>query len=702
MDQVEKNEIYIRSLQELQTRPTPDRSYFEMLALKKTMKDLDQNIEGRRIMVRIHLKKRDPAVIEAEWQEELLRREAEAKAKEEAAKAELKKTGKKPPKKTKEEIAEEARKAQEEEERRRFIISVEEKSLHEASSLIKFLLEQLAKLVIVLVSFGEPHGREKPGNSVRPFYEFMKTQIEQICQFEESCKILDMAERHEMESYPDNSCVILENVFNEPAEVGLVKDEEGVVDKIDDNETYHFAELLNVYAPCYIIEDKENFFKHYTSITKVRPIECGTFGPSMSNDVTLVSQAVLHSLYEPKVSKSRRPKNVVEIKPPTKKSIALLGGEFVGEYILAIDTLLHFYDRIVLAGKVGIYFFMCLYKFNKLGDYTLDEIQRACILKIMAHAKEFNKEIVVPSRFIVAPKAILESPDWKQALADTKRIWPPEPLKLEIDFNENAEIKIQSESKSVIEDEHHAAPPVQVKKEESKKEDHKGKKDSKEDPKAKKDTKKEDPKAKKEEKKEDPKALKKQLTPDKNLSELLNPNEWDPMAMIVSYEPDYINGVLTYLQDTRSVLWIGSLDPMNRPETNEFNRVVALELYQQQQINKRPVINNGVSTDWAVSCVGEELLTIINSLEIVPETVPTIVSRKDEDASLGDRSERSGSPDPSRRGDEDDGEDNTTFRGKERVSNVKLLCDAASTDANFVLRLLGGSWVEGKIICSCN
>mmetsp|Transcript_1175 Transcript_1175/g.1069 ORF Transcript_1175/g.1069 Transcript_1175/m.1069 type:complete len:375 (-) Transcript_1175:1043-2167(-) len=351
---VENNESYIRSLGEIETRKRPNHHTFENLSLAKVFKDIQLSIEGRTMMMRVHLKTKTEAEIEALKEQERI--EAENRAKEEEKQKAKEK--RRIVKKTKDELAKEAEQKRIEEERKEFMIRVDEKSLEEARKVIKLCLDQLAKLVIVMVSFNKPQGRHTKENSVFQFSEYLKTSLDHMVLFEPSCKIEDMVDRLQMEEFGDNACLVLENCYNEPEELGYYVDEEDRLQKVEDDQVHAFANLISEYAPCYIIEDTYSFFRDFTSITKIMPSEVCIFGPKMSNDVTIVAQAFNHAAWEPPVPSQRKRKENPYWAPIKKRSVALLGGDFDGDYVLAIDTILGFYDKIYLAGKLGIYFFM--------------------------------------------------------------------------------------------------------------------------------------------------------------------------------------------------------------------------------------------------------------------------------------------------------------------------------------------------------
>lgn len=94
---------------------------------------------------------------------------------------------------------------------------------------VRYLLERQAKLVIVMVSYDEPHMGHPPHftRSVRFFSDYLRKQLDAATQttavyFNEGGLIIDnFEEKIETEFFSDNSVLVLENAYFEPAETGF-------------------------------------------------------------------------------------------------------------------------------------------------------------------------------------------------------------------------------------------------------------------------------------------------------------------------------------------------------------------------------------------------------------------------------------------------------------------------------------------------
>jgi len=415
--------------------------------------------------------------------------------------------------------------------------------------------------------------------------------------------------------------------------------------------TYDYGNLLSDYAPCYIMEDNLNFFKDFSSTTKIKPVEIGAFGPQMGNDVNLVTQTILHSAYEPKPPSKRKLKTYKK-PPPKKPSIALLGGDFIGEHVQAIDTLLAFYDKIYLGSSLAIYFFMLQHKMEKVGDCQMDEIKKLSIEKLLQKAKENNKQVIVPNKFLIALKTPQVNADG--VINEGRKIWPPD------------------------------VPEVPDVKEEVKEETKPTGKNDKKDPK---NTKKDDKKASEQN-------LKKQITPDVPLMQPEQvPNELDSNYYIYGYEQSYIDDILNQIPSSRNVLWIGSFNPTPaNPENADTDRTISFVLYQRREDFKEVHLENGVHHDWLVSCAGQPVIDAMNTLDVVLDTHRS--KKKEDELSSHEKSQSALS-----KAELEDGEAKSASAGGEVKpsvpNNAGYICDSVSTNVEFVLKMLSAEFVEG-------
>lgn len=91
---------------------------------------------------------------------------------------------------------------------------MDQDNLSEIISVVKYLLERTARLIVIMPSYDQPIGEYKLTKSTNFFFQYLKKTLEssQIF-FENSCIIDNFEEKMETEAYPDNSIVVLENCY---------------------------------------------------------------------------------------------------------------------------------------------------------------------------------------------------------------------------------------------------------------------------------------------------------------------------------------------------------------------------------------------------------------------------------------------------------------------------------------------------------
>ncbi len=658
---LEENNSEIIALQKLKINKRPDQEYFDMLSMKKTIKDLD--LEEKRILLRIHLKAKNKIpLLTAEEREQIQAAQEAEREKtmklEQKIKEEQKQNKGRKVKKTKEEIAEELAKLKEEEAKREFISGVDEKSLYDAINLIKSCLEQLAKLVIVLVSFGEPNGKPNPSTSLKYFWEYARDSLDQICNFEDTCTIPDLPEKLEADVYPNNSALILENIFFHPEEAGYIYDEHQELQKLDHYQIQEFANLLSTYSPVYVIEDLYNIYRDYASLSRIRT-EFTVFGPTLSTDLTLVAQAFLHCAYQPK--KSSRKTKIIEDSTVTKrKTIAVIGGEFSADLILAMNTILAYYDEIYIMGRAGVLFLMHRLGFKQFADFKLDSYQHQLIENILIAANELGKIVHIPDKLIVAPEPEeKEDPQWITGIFNTRFAWP--------DLSE------QTRKGSLADKTPTASEDTQKKLETSKKTSEPG-------------TARNQKTTNQKEKETVPEA-----TVEDNAGPVVKP--LGTGFIVVGYDQAFVQQIEEQVYNARNILWIGSLEPILHPGLNATNQSLALTIYNVKEERRPPTLQNALPADWLISCVGADLVEAMNHFDIIFDAPPATQSRKDEAMSEIDKS-RSVHDEMSM----SRAEVESVSRGTkvEKRNNVGLVADIYSGNAGFVFNLIAGRELEGK------
>ena len=138
--------------------------------------------------------------------------------------------------------------------------------------------------------------------------------------------------------------------------------------KLTYEEKLGYVARLSEYAPLYIIEDKPNLFKTWSSLTLLRP-ECCVLGVNSGKDMGVLSYAMV---------------------VPKEPIVVFIGGDISPFKLMAIDSILNLVDEIWLVGKIGLYFKMFNEKLERCCGLQLDEFKKHIIEKIYGHIAEMN------------------------------------------------------------------------------------------------------------------------------------------------------------------------------------------------------------------------------------------------------------------------------------------------------------------------
>lgn len=714
LEKLSKADQYVTADFELKTRTNPPgKDYFEFLWRRKSIRDLA--FDNKKVLVRIHLKQKDPALLKKETKveapvEEEKKEDPKAKGGKDAgkdAKKDVKQAAVQVPKGRT--AAHAGRRGKKEEEKAEEpaekkidpITLIDEKSLEDALKIIKFSLDMLAKLVIVIVSYGDSFGQPIEGNSARVLYDWMAGKLDQPVIFLDSVKHeRDADDNFIFDSYGDNTVVILENLFFYPEEAGYQFDPKTeLLQKADPAAIDEFTHMLSQYADFYVIDDKYNFFKNYNSITDIKT-EQNVLGLSMADDTLILAQTFLHAMYRPQPSKRerRRMKKLGQvISKEHKLAIALIGGDLTGDYILALDAIVEHYDVLYFLGKVGVLVYMLFAKIERIGDIVLDPFKKALLERVLHRCSELGKRFEFPKRFELAerPNPELSEAAQLEKILRTRICYPLkaiDPRERELEEKLAAELAAKEEKK----EEDKKAGGKQNAKEE--------KKDAKQQPprqpsaQTKKDTKKGG---------KEPEKLIQEESPDVGFNE-----KW------IVTEVEELKKFSTDLESSRNVLWLGNLSPFKHPETNTSTKYYASLLYEKHDNRKKQEINGIPNDDFLSTIIGKDLEETLNYFQFEQELAKLEKKKKkrarkseDQDGEIEEEEggEEEEMPNETEEGEDGEGEDeeedeNGEKKKKKKLDNIDFITSVYinlrffSGNEEFLVKLMSGKYVKGSSI----
>ncbi|KAL4481803.1 hypothetical protein ABPG74_007892 [Tetrahymena malaccensis] len=752
----EKDALY-RALNTVQTRKdTPSLEYFEHLIRKKPIKDLD--IDGKRILLRVHLKlssssdalekkaQHEQRIIQ-EKEEEQKRIEEEKALQEKLAKEKKKPTKRPPPPPAKGKGAKQQVEEEKPKEKILDISFLDEENLLEIMDSLKYILERQAKLVILMVSYDVPLGEYKLTSSIKFFVEYLKKQVENQIQFVDTFYIENFEEKIETESFPDNSILVLENCFFVPEEVGFKqikqvtaegKEETSLVKyTLEDKQNY--ISTLCSYCPSYVIEDKENFFSRLTSMVNFS-FENQVSGVHISEDIQFASHLITFN---------KSPFHV------------FIGGSLTPSKLIAIDTLSNFAQQIHLYSEIGIKFLIVqqeiwqeeraslLQQEKQLQsvsskdkentnlsqvqqallansshiilnmpftNFSVSPIEKLAIQGVIASIKNRGKaQLILPQDFLVVPDSSFEgvekfTPSWFEQSLQLSQNYPPRIVKQAVDSKANSEAVDQSHlNNSLLADQ----SPIQknnITQEEDAVEDV-DRVDEGED---------ED----EYEEYEDEEGTKRKKK-SKNYNDVIEDvedesehYEYDYSAqfpanhIIIDFGEKTLSALRKGVRKSRKLAWFEQLSIFTSVSTNESNKIAAKTLHKMQE-DKRARLesqrkeNNDYNyvNDVLAFVFGKSVEKHVNMFELVDPKQKASDIGQDDGFSIN--SENVGSnqgqnkneqqeedKDKLANPDEDDKSVHSGTTAVTKPNTVRIISDFYSKDSEFLLKILHGTHIE--------
>lgn len=111
---------------------------------------------------------------------------------------------------------------------------LDQQALNNILSNVKYMLENQAKLIILLVSYDKPIGRPYNRGSIKFLQEMLQAKFENnhIIFQEDKLLIDDFNEKIENDFYQENSIILMENVFFQEMETGYCYSSDETLKKV--------------------------------------------------------------------------------------------------------------------------------------------------------------------------------------------------------------------------------------------------------------------------------------------------------------------------------------------------------------------------------------------------------------------------------------------------------------------------------------
>eukprot|EP00828_Plagiopyla_frontata_P044136 TRINITY_DN7116_c0_g1_i3.p1 TRINITY_DN7116_c0_g1~~TRINITY_DN7116_c0_g1_i3.p1 ORF type:complete len:675 (-),score=134.95 TRINITY_DN7116_c0_g1_i3:47-2071(-) len=567
-DNFDTNAEYSKALTLMQDNERANYKYFKKLFRTKPLIDVD--LDGRRVMLRVHfrlIKNSNAQEIKLQHEENIINQEEEERKQEEARQEALKQEQQKQKQRKGGKKQQQVVAVEEKKQERTFDMSfLDQQNLQDIIKTIKFCVEHLAKLVILVPSYDCANGVYRERSSMRFFVDYLQSLLpETIINYNEQGYIIEeFADKMENDFYPENSLLVLENVFFQKEETGRMIDEDRNIETLSYTEKLPFIRTLIEYSPLYVIEDKFNFLNSaVSSIRYVKP-ESVVLGLGMAEEIKALA-------YWFQVMKGS-----------TAPFVAVIGGDISLFKLLAIDSLINFCQVIWVTGKIALYLILAKKEENQLFDVVIDGTNiklKDVVSQIFKKAKEKNVEIKLPEDVQVCEKQEnqdIYSIDAQEYINENTKIFktfgPPQDL-----IN-----KYQQEQELIRQQEEQE----QLLKEQQQKDQKKGGKESKDQ--------------KKDTKEKDKQQQEKPQQPEKKRIEIPGWNEIpedSSIFNILEWGPTTLDSLSQTFSQQFKLLWIDSISPNPRtfpPVFNQSNKLIGSLLMGFQQ-RQRKLIQQAVS-----------------------------------------------------------------------------------------------------------
>ena len=465
--------------------------------------------------------------------------------------------------------------------------------------------------------------------------------------------------------------------------------------KVDFEEKSNYIARISEYAPLYIIEDKPNLFKTWTSLTTLKPESC-VLGLNSGKELAILSYSM-----------------IVEKQP----IVIFIGGDLTAFKLLAIDSLLNLVDEIWLVGRFGMYFKMYNEKLDNFCGLHLDDFKKKIIEKIYKNIMDMNIIKSMPkslqANLKIAEICIPCDVFYADLSNENEEIEIPESSTPEfIEFIKNNQIYhnflSQQESKDFEEKENELC--LKEEQEQALKKQQK-EKETKENEDEEYEEKNEEEIMISEKKNASVHDIQNTITSENlvsapNLEKKEEKIEEKPKNLQKEnqYFIDY--GVLTRRKLIRSIknckklIWIDCLCPNENENFNQTNFEVSKFLCSYQEEKKNAIQReNGdgahnFNEDKIIFAFGKELDERLNTFDLIDPSEIKPLSQKEEN-------EETKSQFIENNEKNEENKSQTSGQGniqQYKRNNIALICDFFAKDSEYVCKILSGRYPYGKII----
>lgn len=266
-----------------------------------------------------------------------------------------------------------------------------EKPLRDALETVKFLLDHLAKCVIIVGTLGPRSGEPRPEFTLRPVYDFIREEIDNAMYWFDDPIVPEF--ENVLEDLPENSIVFFENFAFQPAEFGYSFDSMGELVHYDYRKIVEFRQEIASHCDLYV----NDCIGPDTLMESSLGPSCAVVNPGTSSILMAeyTPQKVMGLLLEAEV----RSLGMFFLETE-RMFVACLGGTAdskvpLEDRLLIAYCLIDTVDKLLLGGELALLFM----------PYAVgpkDSRLQVIVDRVVEYAAEKQVEIVLPCDFLIA------------------------------------------------------------------------------------------------------------------------------------------------------------------------------------------------------------------------------------------------------------------------------------------------------------
>lgn len=244
---------------------------------------------------------------------------------------------------------------------------------------IKYAIEKGASKIILMSHLGRPDGKVVPKYSLEPVSAELSKQLDKPVIFLKDCVGAEVESA--VDTAPDGSVILLENLRFHIEEEGSVKDKEGKKTQADPTKVAEFRQNLTRLGDIYVNDAFGTAHRAHSSMVGIKLPQRAS-GFLVKKELEFFAKALEH---------------------PNRPFLAILGGAKVSDKIQLIDNMLDKVDSLIICGGMAFTFKKTL-EHVSIGNSLFDAAGSEKVAELVQKAEKNNVKLVLPVDYITGNK----------------------------------------------------------------------------------------------------------------------------------------------------------------------------------------------------------------------------------------------------------------------------------------------------------